>query len=52
MAKEEAADEIKGLKDQNVITESGDNYELKAGYEMGQILLNGKPIDMESLLGQ
>lgn len=52
MAKEEAGDEIKGLKDQNIITESGDNYELKASYEMGQVTLNGQPLDMGSLLGQ
>lgn len=52
MAKEEATDEIKGLKDQSIIKESGDNYELNVGYELGQILLNGQPLDMGSILGQ
>jgi uncharacterized protein YdgA (DUF945 family) len=37
--------------DQGIITESGDNYELVASYEMGQITLNGQPLDMQSLLG-
>lgn len=51
MAKEEMGDEIKGLLDQGVITESDSSYELKASYEMGQITLNGQPLDMQSLIG-
>jgi predicted transcriptional regulator len=51
MAKEEMGDEIKGLMDQGIITESTDNYELNAAYEMGQITLNGQPLDMQSLIG-
>ena len=51
MAKEETGDEIKGLMDQGIITGNGDNYELNASYEMGQITLNGQPLDMQSLLG-
>ena len=51
MAKEEMGDEIKGLMDQGIITESGENYELNASYEMGQVTLNGQPLDMQSLIG-
>lgn len=51
MAKEEMQDEIKGLLDQGVITESDSGYEMKASYEMGQITLNGQPLDMQSLIG-
>ncbi len=51
MAKEETGDEIKGLMDQGIITETDDNYELSASYEMGQITLNGQPLDMQSLIG-
>jgi len=51
MAKEEMADEIKGLMDQGVITESDKSYDLNATYEMGQITLNGQPLDMQSLIG-
>jgi len=51
MAKEEMGDEIKGLMDQGVITESDKSYDLNATYEMGQITLNGQPLDMQSLIG-
>lgn len=51
MAQEEMGDEIKGLMDQGIITESTDNYELNATYEMGQITLNGHPLDIQSLIG-
>ncbi|MEW6143804.1 MAG: YdgA family protein [Thermodesulfobacteriota bacterium] len=51
MAKEEMGDEIKGLMDQGIITESADNYEINASYDMGQVTLNGQPLDMQSLIG-
>jgi uncharacterized protein YdgA (DUF945 family) len=51
MAKEEMGDEIKGLMDQGIITESADNYEINASYEVGQITLNGHPLDIQSLIG-
>jgi uncharacterized protein YdgA (DUF945 family) len=37
--------------DQGVITETDKSYEMNASYEMGQITLNGQPLDMQSLIG-
>lgn len=52
MAEKDTNKVIKGLIDQNILTSSGDNYEASASYEMGQVILNGQPLDLDSLMNQ
>ncbi|MCK5710139.1 MAG: DUF945 family protein, partial [Deltaproteobacteria bacterium] len=42
--------EIKQMVDQNILVIKDGNYEIVATYRLGQITLNGKPLDLNSLL--
>ncbi len=52
MAEKSASEEIKRLLDQNILTSNADNYDIKASYELGQVILNGQPLDIESFMNQ
>jgi hypothetical protein len=50
LAKTKALSEIKQMVDQNILAIKGGNYEIVAAYRLGQITLNGNPLDLSSLL--
>jgi len=52
LAAEDAKEEIGKLIDQKIVTASGDDYVITASYELGQVTLNGQPLDLDSLLNQ
>ncbi len=52
LAEEDAKEEIERLFEQKIITSSDGDYEITASYEMGQVTLNGQPMNLDSLLGQ
>lgn len=50
LGREQAQSDIKNMLDQNVLILKDGRYEIKASYGLGQIKLNGKPLDINSLL--
>ncbi len=50
LGRQQAQSEIKKMLDQNVLILKDGKYEIKASYGLGQIKLNGKPLDINSLL--
>ena len=50
MGKAKAQSEIKQMVDQNILILKDGNYEIEAAYKLGQITLNGNPLDLNSLL--
>ena len=52
LALERTRYDIGELTSQNTLVLEGDRYVLKAEYTPGQILLNGTPLDLGTLLGQ
>lgn len=52
LALERTRYDIGELTSQNTLVLEGDRYVLKAEYTPGQILLNGNPLDLGTLLGQ
>lgn len=52
MAGTAADDEIKELLNENFMVIEADNYELQASYELGQVMLNGSPLELDSFMNQ
>lgn len=52
IAEKEANEVIKGLIDQNILTPKGENYDVTASYELGQVILNGQTLDLDSLMNE
>jgi len=50
LGKTKALSEIKQMMDQNILVIKDGNYEIVATYRLGQITLNGNPLDLSSLL--
>jgi len=50
LGKTRAQSEIKQMLDQNILVLKNGNYEIEASYRLGEIILNGKPLDLSSLL--
>lgn len=50
MAADAAAEEIDDLVKQNILVDKGDSYEINAGYALGQVDINGQPLDLGALL--
>lgn len=50
LGNQRAQSEIKEMLDQNILIIRDGNYEIEATYRLGQISLNGKPLDLSSLL--
>ncbi len=50
LATTKALSEIKQMVDQNILVIKDGNYEIVATYRLGQITLNGNPLDLSSLL--
>ncbi len=51
LALERTGNDIGELTSQNILVLEGDRYVLNAEYKPGQILLNGNPLDLGTLLG-
>ncbi|MEQ9618683.1 MAG: YdgA family protein [Deltaproteobacteria bacterium] len=52
MAEKAAEEKIKELLNKNFIVIEGESYELRASYEMGQVMLNGSPLGLDSFMKQ
>ncbi len=50
LGKTRAQSEIKQMLDQNILVLKNGNYKIEASYRLGEIILNGKPLDLSSLL--
>ena len=50
LGKTRAQSEIKQMLDQNLLVLKDGNYKIEASYRLGEIILNGKPLDLSSLL--
>ena len=50
LGSQQSQSEIKKMLDQNVLILKDGKYEIEASYGLGQIKLNGKPLDINSLL--
>jgi len=50
LGKAKAQSEIKQMVDQNILILKDGNYDIEAAYKLGQITLNGNPLDLNSLL--
>jgi uncharacterized protein YdgA (DUF945 family) len=50
LGKTRAQSEIKQMLDQNILVLKDGNYKIEASYRLGEIILNGKPLDLSSLL--
>jgi len=50
LGNQRAQSEIKEMLNQNILIIRDGNYEIEATYGLGQISLNGKPLDLSSLL--
>jgi uncharacterized protein YdgA (DUF945 family) len=50
LGKTRAQSEIKQMLDQNILVPKNGNYKIEASYRLGEIILNGKPLDLSSLL--
>ncbi|MFA9408778.1 MAG: DUF945 family protein, partial [Candidatus Dadabacteria bacterium] len=46
-----AQSEIKDMQDQNILVTNKGKYQIEANYGVGQVTLNGQPLDLGSLLG-
>jgi hypothetical protein len=50
LGKAKAQSEIKQMVDQNILILKDGNYVIEAAYKLGQITLNGNPLNLNSLL--
>ena len=52
LAQERAQSEIQEMLDQQIIVLKNGKYHIEAGYSLGQVTLNGNPLDLGSIINQ